>query len=445
MDRPKTEAEFVERVIADWSASEPPADFTDKVLAATRRGSKSRPGWKPFAVAGILAAAAGIALYVQSRREPPGVVTFVDGAVEVESRGGRSPLSDGSVLEATQRVLTTTGRVEMSLLKRARVSVGPGSVFAVGPGLPAARLERGRASFDVLPGKEQFRVDTPVGSIVVTGTAFEIEVLDIRPEDEDMQRKALGLGIAASAVIGIAAVVHVSRGAVRVETNDGNAPVRAGQQVTLIPGESPRPGDGGQSSLSPDPVKRAQLAAVGLALENARLKSEVSALKARAGESPAASPKTDVATPPGKASGERERIRKNMTREEREFVKDAQNAVLTAQAQELRKFCPELVGDNANIGDNELVAKAATTAISGLLKAKATEDKEAMERFTKLLAGANRPSAAAPLEERTLWQLTQEEAKLRAELEKHVSRERAAEVAEANRQFNLSLGNTRDE
>ncbi len=230
-----------------------------------------------------------------------------------------------------------------------------------------------------------------------------------------------------------------------METKDGNAPVRAGEQVTLIPGLSPRPGDGGQSSVSADPVKRAQLAAVGLALENARLKSEVSALKARAGESPTPSPKTDVATPPDKASDERERIRKSMTREEREFAKDAQNAVQTAQAQELRRFCPELVGDNANIGDSELVAKAATTAISGLLKAKATEDKESIERFRKVLASANRPSATTPLDERTLWQLTQEEAKLRAELEKHLARERAAEVAEANRQFNLSLGNTRDE
>ena len=202
--------------------------------------SRPRAAWKRAAI-GLAAAAAAAVVYVQISRPPAAVVMSVDGDVRVERGGREEALSAGQALAPASRLLTNAGHLDVALFDRARVSVGPEARLVVGQGFPAARLERGRAAFEVLPGKKEFRVETPAGDVVVVGTAFEIEIINRGEEGRQMSGRAkLGLGAVAVGAASIAALVHVSRGSVRVENQEGEVAVKTGQAVTLAAGEAPQ-------------------------------------------------------------------------------------------------------------------------------------------------------------------------------------------------------------
>jgi hypothetical protein len=188
------------------------------LVAPRRRASRWALGL------GLLgAAAAGAALVLLLRPAPP--VGFVGEVAEVEVEGAdgrRKQRSTGAGLRPGDRVRARQVPVRLRLGARAVATLERGAVVRLLGGPGAAMVERGRARFEVTPGRDEFRVRTPVGDVVVLGTAFEVRVAGGESEG--------GAAIA---------FVSVSRGAVRAESGDWSTRVHAGESVTLMAGRPP--------------------------------------------------------------------------------------------------------------------------------------------------------------------------------------------------------------
>lgn len=126
----------------------------------------------------------------------------------------------------------------------ARIRLGQHVVLDLGPasrlrvlGPAAAFLASGSASFDVRPGQGGLRVETPAGDVIVTGTAFDVEVVPLKKEREPM--KPMTIGIFGGALIGAVATVQVSRGSVSLRAAGESLPLAAGQSGQMRTGRAP--------------------------------------------------------------------------------------------------------------------------------------------------------------------------------------------------------------
>jgi hypothetical protein len=371
----------------------------------------------------VPAAAAAALVWFWLTTSAAALVEHATPGAQVARAGHLQPARSGLRLAAGDRVRVAEGNVRLRLGNRASVSLEHGGELVVSPPRAAARLESGRGSFEVDPGRGEFRIETPVGAVVVTGTAFEIQILksagpppatrDDKPESDMTNKKLVSIGAGAVAAT-VAVVVHVSRGGVEVQTRDGSASVGKDQTVALIPGTTPSP----RALESPGAPNGGRAAAIALAPENAQLKKELAERRAELNETPGPSVRDLVAA--------RNALLKSLSPLERELFEKAKHEVLIDQAKDLRKFCPELVKDDAQIRDDELMAKAQKVR------------SQALNSADGLVIHGREVNAGDSLAERIVKLTTDhDQTRLRAALEKYLSRERAAEIVEAIRRANL--------
>lgn len=184
-------------------------------VVSRTEGGRGRPVWRlPLAAAAAVLAGLGAwhgwiapcrpAAWVE-RPGVPGRMPVRAGSVALDVPAGerwRVALRGGTSAEAQEGVLL-------------RILAADGSAVA---------LDRGRASFDVVPGTP-FSVTAPGGIVEVRGTRFTVTVPSL-----DVAATGLPAGIAS---------VHVERGAVRVASDAGEAFLRAGQRSVVASGIVP--------------------------------------------------------------------------------------------------------------------------------------------------------------------------------------------------------------
>lgn len=183
--------------LSAWEPQLPPSDFAERVLAEVRpkkEEAKAPRRWRPFAIAGLAAAAAAVFVFASS---PP-------------SRGDK----------------IAQERVEVSIGSRARAVLEPGAHVTWNG--DEVTQPNGDVFYRVEPGAK-FRVHTPAGDVEVKGTCFTVKVLDM--QKRDMKSGAIGAALSALAF------VAVYEGKVAVS--------HAGQRSDLAAGESARTGPDG--------------------------------------------------------------------------------------------------------------------------------------------------------------------------------------------------------
>lgn len=254
-------------VLAGWATSEPPADFVDRVVAATRESRAApRPrGRRPILalLAAAVAAAASLVL-LRGGDGPPdeGARVVTERETLLLGRRGVAVAEAGTELTWT---ISATGSAEVHQTR--------GDVFY--------RVERGGP----------FVVETPYGRVMVRGTCFRVEVLDMSVSKQTWIGGAVGAALAAMVVIA------VYEGGVRVVNARGRADARAGERIALGSGAAPRlePSPSGSvASVEPPPSDSATLAE--LLRRDQSHRGEIALLRARvrALESPSDAPETGV-------------------------------------------------------------------------------------------------------------------------------------------------------
>jgi hypothetical protein len=241
-----------------------PADVRRRLEAGF--GARSGARWGVRRRAGWLVAAAACAVAIAWWVARPRGSIEPGGALEVIRAGASIALGPGQPLIAEDLVRTRAGAsARLRLGDHTLVDLGPSSNLRV-RGTPL--LVRGWAAFEVSPDRGGLRVETPAGDVVVTGTAFEVEVVPFGKEIATM--KATTIGIFAGAAIGALALVHVTRGTVTLQSAGATVPLQAGQSGQMITGGAPEATRGS----GPAPEER-------LASQNAALRSGVEALRAQ--------------------------------------------------------------------------------------------------------------------------------------------------------------------
>ena len=220
-----------------------------KVLAGLRgRPAAARllrwPAWPLVAAAALLAVA--VTVYLGLRSGPTGgpsgaVNQVLAGSVAVGGVEARS-IPDGSrvaVIGASDAAIRLTDGSE-AVLRPASIAVLRGPQ---GEAREVVDLERGAAGFKVKAASGEFKVATPVGSVRVTGTEFNVE---LRPSEEKK-------GESMSGKIGVIMFVAVVAGSVQVDFQGRTTPLSIGQSMAFG-SEGKRDGDaaggkGGTSTL----------------------------------------------------------------------------------------------------------------------------------------------------------------------------------------------------
>lgn len=195
--------------LAGWATSDPPPGFIDRVVAAARDPAVPRPVSRRRPLAAVIAAVLGVA------------------ASLVLLRG-----STGSPDEGARVVVE---RETVSLGRRGVVvaEVGTELTWAIAAsGAAEIHQSRGDAFYRVEPGGP-FAVETPQGRILVTGTCFRVEVLDMTVSRPTWIGGVVGAAVAATVVI------SVYEGRVRVVNARGQADARAGDRIALGAGAAP--------------------------------------------------------------------------------------------------------------------------------------------------------------------------------------------------------------
>jgi len=175
--------------------------------------------WLPWLLVPVLAAVGVLLLAVLS---PPavGVVTSAKPGVQRLSQGRAEPATVGMRLRAGDVVRTAAGRAVVSLDRRSVVGLDPHTSLEIATAPVGTRLTSGRARFQVAPASERFQVRTEGGTVIVTGTIFEIAVLGRAPS--------------------VRVLVRTIEGSVRLESPAGHLALGAGESAVLAPGTSPR-------------------------------------------------------------------------------------------------------------------------------------------------------------------------------------------------------------
>jgi hypothetical protein len=240
--------------LASWATSEPPAGFVDRVVAAARGQAPPRPTRRrrPLAavIAAVVAAAASLILLRGSAGSPD------EGARVVQQRD-TIPLGRRGVAVAEAGAELTWA---ISASGAAEVHQTRGDVFY--------RVERGGP----------FVVETPHGRVIVTGTCFRVEVLDMTVSRQTWIGGVVGAAVAATVVIA------VYEGRVRVVNARGQADARAGERIALGTGVAPARLDGsaalpGVVAAEPPPPDSATVAE--LLRRDQSHRGEIALLRAR--------------------------------------------------------------------------------------------------------------------------------------------------------------------
>jgi hypothetical protein len=198
-----------ERAALDaWTAPEVPAGFADRVIAAMApaQAAPVRTGRWAGAKWVVIGAAAAAAVLVWQLRGGTGRAT-----------------ATGSAAPSVRQTLAVGGRATAVAEPGANLSWsvdGSGAAVAQSAGDVFYRVERGGP----------FRVETPHGTVLVTGTCFRVETRG----ELDMKRPWREI---AAAGVGAALVVTVYEGSVLFAGKDGGKePVVAGQVLAAGPG-----------------------------------------------------------------------------------------------------------------------------------------------------------------------------------------------------------------
>jgi hypothetical protein len=213
-----------EERLAAWAAAEPPAGFADRVMAARKAEPAPAPprrGWRRPALAGALALVAAAAAIVAFW--PAGV----DAGALVATRRTEVALGARAVAVAEPEAAIAWRIEGRGRGETARVEQTRGDVFY--------RVERGG----------RFVVATPAGDVVVKGTCFRVEVMEMK------LKQTLG-GAAAGALVTAAVLVTVYEGRVSLANARGTTEIAAGEHASAGGGEAPGPAT---------PAERAKVAA----------------------------------------------------------------------------------------------------------------------------------------------------------------------------------------
>lgn len=203
----------VAAVLAGWATSEPPAGFVDRMVAATRQPPAAAPSARRRRSIGAAIGAAVLAAAALATS----VVLLADGGSPEEGArvvGDRETIRIGrrgiAVAEPGTEITWT-----VSATGAAEVHQTRGDVFY--------RVERGGP----------FVVETPYGRVIVRGTCFRVEVLNMNVSKQAWVSGAVGAALAATIVIA------VYEGRVRVVNARGQADGRAGERIALGAGTAP--------------------------------------------------------------------------------------------------------------------------------------------------------------------------------------------------------------
>jgi hypothetical protein len=233
--------------LAAWTVPDPPAGFADRVVAAQRAAPPAAAG---PTVPAVFAAAPGSPR--ARRRVPPWAVVAAAAAaalllVQLRSAsrgsgdlaGSASPLARQSIRIGQRAVAVAEGGAALSWALesgRARVAQSAGDVFY--------RVERGGA----------FEVQTPHGTVRVTGTCFRVEMNPMKTPWQGVVGAAIGAALVVTVYEG--SVLFASRSGEEraVEAGQVAAVGERGVTVADARGAAASPMAGGASaSLAPAP------------------------------------------------------------------------------------------------------------------------------------------------------------------------------------------------
>ncbi len=253
-------------VLAGWATSDPPAGFVDRVIAAARQDQVvPAPSRRRRPVAAVVVAVvtviasvtASVVLLGGGGSPEEGARVVWDRETITFGRRGVAVAEAGTELTWT---LSATGSAEVHQTR--------GDVFY--------RVEKGGP----------FVVETPYGRIIVRGTCFRVEVLDMSVSRQAWISGAVGAALAATIVIA------VYEGQIRVVNARGQADARAGEQIALGAGSAPvkLASPATVTALEPPPPGSATLQE--LLRRDQSHRGEIALLRARLGtlENAAASP-----------------------------------------------------------------------------------------------------------------------------------------------------------
>jgi len=241
-------------LLGSWADPEVPAGFTDRVLAARQRdaaaqpagadapgarrprpGPGTRPRTRLFALTVLIASAAAVLAALVFRPHP-----------RATAHGSHAP----------------TARESIRVGHRGLAVAEPGSAltFTVSPGgVASIDQPRGTVFYRVEPGGP-FVVHTPAGDVTVTGTCFQVEVLEMKPA----RAALIGAGVGAALATTVAVTVY--EGHVGVANPRGHTALAAGERATMTPDAPPSapgparaasPGDlASAAALEPPPAPR---------------------------------------------------------------------------------------------------------------------------------------------------------------------------------------------
>jgi ferric-dicitrate binding protein FerR (iron transport regulator) len=214
--------------LAAWHPPAPPDGFADRVLAA-REAAPTAPEPEPVPVAaGLAGLAAPMRDPGRRRRAAPWLIVAAAAVGAVAVGQLRSPANGTALGDPTGRV-TPAERHTVRLGGRgvAVVEAGADLAWVIEDGAARVTQRAGDVFYRVERGG-LFEVDTPRGTVRVTGTCFRVELTDMKTPWQGV----------AGAAIGAALVVTVYEGSVLFAGRGGEErPVSAGQVLTA--------GDGG--------------------------------------------------------------------------------------------------------------------------------------------------------------------------------------------------------
>jgi hypothetical protein len=267
--------------LAGWATSEPPAGFVDRVVAAARGPTAPRAALRRRPLAAVIAAVLGVAASLVLLRGSPG-----------------SP--DEGARVVVRRETLALGRRGVAVAE-----AGTELTWAISAsGAAEVHQSRGDAFYRVEPGGP-FAVETPHGRILVTGTCFRVEILDMTASRPTWSGGVVGAALAPTVVI------SVYEGRVRVVNARGQADARAGDRIALGAGAGPARLDPGAAppaaaALETPPPESATVAE--LRQRDQSHRGEIALLRARVHglETGAAAP--EPAAPPDHRAGQRKII-----------------------------------------------------------------------------------------------------------------------------------------
>jgi hypothetical protein len=226
--------ERVAEVFAQWATSDPPEGFADRVISAAlgaepaepvrregrlarwsqRYSSAGAPGERPRgrvarrAIAAVIGALIAVAVSLAVLRDPD----------RVPAQGSRVVHQRETIALGARAVAVAEADAELT--------------WSVAAGSAEVHQTRGEVFYRVEPGGP-FVVETPYGQVIVRGTCFRVEVMDMRMSRQTWISGGVGAALAA------AVVVTLYEGHVRVVNARGHRDAEPGDRIALAAGTAP--------------------------------------------------------------------------------------------------------------------------------------------------------------------------------------------------------------